>query len=230
MRSGGAIPPPHKRGILAILARHHMKTRQKGCDTPSAILSRKGIARYGRVSRTGPLRVRVTCTMVRKTQEGCGGLRGENPGAFAKAGPIFQQPFSLLEIAQTLEGIALRAAGKSMKNFPAASKFAGKPFQQGISDSHSLLEFSDKRGRREGDGKKKSHDNLRQISTGSSITDYKSLSDKECPSHMQRRSPAPSCGAPSPVPCSGQHGRPARSALPKSARPIWEPDSPGELQ
>ena len=35
------------------------------------------------------------------------------------------------------------ATGKSGKNFPAASKFAGKPFQQGILDSHSLLEFSD---------------------------------------------------------------------------------------
>ena len=32
-----------------------MKTRQNACDTPSAILSRKGIARYG-VSDTGPLR------------------------------------------------------------------------------------------------------------------------------------------------------------------------------
>ena len=30
-----------------------------------------------------------------------------------------------------------------MRNFPAASKFARKLFQQGISDSHSLLEFSD---------------------------------------------------------------------------------------
>ena len=30
-----------------------------------------------------------------------------------------------------------------MKNFPAVSKFAGKHFQKGISDSHSLLEFSD---------------------------------------------------------------------------------------
>ena len=77
------------------------------------------------------------------TQEGCGGLRGENPGAFPQAGPIFQQPFSLPESAQTLAGIAFRAAGKSVKNFPAASKFAGKPFQQGVSDSHSLLEFSD---------------------------------------------------------------------------------------
>ena len=27
-------------------------------------------------------------------QKGCGGLGGENPGAFPKAEPIFQQPFS----------------------------------------------------------------------------------------------------------------------------------------
>ena len=54
MRSGGAIPPL-KRGISAILARYHMKTRQVGAIPPSAILSRKGIARYGGVSRTGPL-------------------------------------------------------------------------------------------------------------------------------------------------------------------------------
>ena len=44
MRSGGAIPPP-KRGISAILARYPMKTRQTGAIPPSAILSRKGIAR-----------------------------------------------------------------------------------------------------------------------------------------------------------------------------------------
>ena len=43
-------------------------------------------------------------------------------------------------------GIAFRAAGKSVKNFPAVSKFAGKLFQQGISDSHSLLENSDQKG------------------------------------------------------------------------------------
>ena len=79
-----------------------------------------------------------------KTQEGCGGLRGENPGAFPKAGPIFQQPFALPENAQTLAGITFfGAAGKSVKNSPAASKFARKLFQQGISDSHSLLEFSE---------------------------------------------------------------------------------------
>ena len=80
---------------------------------------------------------------IRKTQEGCGGLRGENPGAFPKAGPTFQQPFSLPENAQTLAGIAFRAAGKSVTNFPAASKFAGKIVQQGSLGSHSLLEFSD---------------------------------------------------------------------------------------
>ena len=57
MRGEGAIPPL-KRGISAILARYPMKTRQMGAIPPSAILSRKGIARYGRVSRTGPLRMR----------------------------------------------------------------------------------------------------------------------------------------------------------------------------
>ena len=77
----------------------------------------------------------------RRTQEGCGGLGEENPAAFPQARPIFQQPFSSPESAQTLAGIAFRAAGKSVKNFPAVSKYAGKPFQQGISDSHSLLEF-----------------------------------------------------------------------------------------
>ena len=79
----------------------------------------------------------------RRTQEGCGGLGRENPAAFPKTGPIFQQPFSLPESAQTLAVIAFRAAGKSGNNFPAASKFAGKPFQQRISDSHSLLESSE---------------------------------------------------------------------------------------
>ena len=90
------------------------------------------------------------CLNLRRTQEGCGGLGGENPAAFPKARPIFQQPFSLPESAQTLAGIACRAAGKSGKNFPAASKFAGKPFQQGISDSHSLLEFSENQDVRKG--------------------------------------------------------------------------------
>ena len=51
----GVRYPPLQRGISAILARYPMKTRQMGAIPPSAILSRKGIARYGGVSRTGPL-------------------------------------------------------------------------------------------------------------------------------------------------------------------------------
>ena len=46
MQSGGAIPPL-QRGISAILARYPMKARQTGAIPPSAILSRKGMARYG---------------------------------------------------------------------------------------------------------------------------------------------------------------------------------------
>ena len=57
MRTRGAIPPL-KRGISAILPRYPMKTRQMGAIPPSAILSRKGIARYGGVSRIGPLSAR----------------------------------------------------------------------------------------------------------------------------------------------------------------------------
>ena len=54
-------PPPLKRGISAILPRYPMKTRQMGAIPPCAILSRKGIARYGGVSRTGLLRSRREC-------------------------------------------------------------------------------------------------------------------------------------------------------------------------
>ena len=64
--------------------------------------------------------------LFRRTQEGCGVLRGENPAAFPQARPIFQQPFFLPESAQTLAGIACRAAGKSVRNFPAVPKFARK--------------------------------------------------------------------------------------------------------
>ena len=71
---------------------------------------------------------KLVSTKIRRTQEGCGGLGGENPAAFLQAQPIFQQPFSLPENAQTLAGIAFRAAGKTVNNFPAASKFARKPF------------------------------------------------------------------------------------------------------
>ena len=39
--------PPFKRGISATLARYPMKTREMGAIPLSAILSRKGIVRYG---------------------------------------------------------------------------------------------------------------------------------------------------------------------------------------
>ena len=71
----------------------------------------------------------------------------ENSRALQKAGSIFQQPLSLLESAQTLAGIVLPllASGKSgLRSFSSSvEKFARKPFQQGISDSHSLLKFPD---------------------------------------------------------------------------------------
>ena len=60
-----------KGGISAILARYHMKTRQNGCETPSAILSRKGITPYGGVSRTGllsPTSLRLTWVRTKTTE------------------------------------------------------------------------------------------------------------------------------------------------------------------
>ena len=59
MRSGGAIPPPHK-GYLSDTCAIPSENKANGCDTPSAILSRKGIAQHGGVSRIGPLRQNLT--------------------------------------------------------------------------------------------------------------------------------------------------------------------------
>ena len=58
-----------------------------------------------------------------KLKKSCGGLGGENPGAFPQVGRILQQPFSLPESAQTLAVRACRAAGKSGNDFAAVSKF-----------------------------------------------------------------------------------------------------------
>ena len=52
-------PPPQK-GYLSDTCAIPYENKAKGCDTPSAMLSRKGIARYGGVSRSGPLRMTVT--------------------------------------------------------------------------------------------------------------------------------------------------------------------------
>ena len=87
-----------------------------------------GKGRKRPISRKGgqtPLR-RKKRLLLRRTQEGCGGLGGENPAAFPQARPIFQQPFSLLENAQTLAGIAFRAAGKSANNFSSSVEVCPK--------------------------------------------------------------------------------------------------------
>ena len=86
--------------------------------------SRKSSREWSRkCTRECPQRLAFS-VLSRRTQAGCGGLGGENPAAFPKA-----QPFSLPGSAQTLAGIAFRAAGKSVRNFPPASKFARKLFQ-----------------------------------------------------------------------------------------------------
>ena len=54
MRSGGAILPT--KGVSQRYLRDTLRKQGKMCPIPpSAILSRKGIARYGGISRTGPL-------------------------------------------------------------------------------------------------------------------------------------------------------------------------------
>ena len=95
-----------------------------------------------------------------ETQEGCGRFRRENPGAFPKAGPIFRMMMMMMIMMMVmmmmmmmliilggkcpnLDRDCIRCCRKSVKNFSSASKFAGKLYQQGISDSHSLLEFSE---------------------------------------------------------------------------------------
>ena len=83
--------PPLKRSISAILARYPMKTRQMGAIPPSAILSRKGIARYGGVSRTGLREDGSICPFDHLLEvsdtfyffllgEGEGGIRGAGKG------------------------------------------------------------------------------------------------------------------------------------------------------
>ena len=47
MRSRGAIPPPPQKGYLSDTGAISHENKANGCDTPSAILSRKGIVRYG---------------------------------------------------------------------------------------------------------------------------------------------------------------------------------------
>ena len=64
---GCEYPPPPK-GYLSDTRAIPYENKANGCDTPSAILSRKGIARYGGVSRTGPLsKLGTVYFMIRST-------------------------------------------------------------------------------------------------------------------------------------------------------------------
>ena len=59
---------------------------------------------------------------IRKTQEGCGGLGGENPERSRRQGRFSSSQSSLPESAQTFSGIAFRAAGKSGNRFQRKTK------------------------------------------------------------------------------------------------------------
>ena len=59
------------------------------------------------------------------------------------------------------------------------------------------------------------------ILTASSITGYRSLSDKQSPSLSRRGPLAPNHGAPFLAPCSEQHGKPTQNVHPESARSTW---------
>ena len=61
-----------------------------------------------------------------------------NPGAFPKAGPIFQQPLSLLESVQTVAGIALCAAGESGKNFQQRRNLPENPSRKSFRTATTL--------------------------------------------------------------------------------------------
>ena len=69
--------------------------------------------------------------LFRRTQEGCGCLGGANPAAFPQARPIFQQPFSLPESAQTFAGIAFGACRKIGEEFSSSVEICRKTFPAG---------------------------------------------------------------------------------------------------
>ena len=73
------------------------------------------------------------------------------------SGPIVQQPFPLSENAQALAGTACCAAAESRGQIFQQRRNCRKPFQQGISDSHRLLEFSDVAGTKLLDGEEEEH-------------------------------------------------------------------------
>ena len=84
-------PPPPPKGYLSDAGAIPYENKANGCDTPSAILSRKGIARYGGVSRTGPLSLRSSKCFL--------GVQSWSPFVARKSGQIWR---IWAEMTQTL--------------------------------------------------------------------------------------------------------------------------------
>ena len=97
MQGGGAILP-FRRGISAIFVRYPVKTRQMGAIPHSAILSRKGIARYGGLSRTGPLRA---CLDAIDEAFHCEGYRSKT-GVYFRASSL---DLGILAVKHNLRGL-----------------------------------------------------------------------------------------------------------------------------
>ena len=66
--------------------------------------------------------------LIRRTQEGCGGLGGENPAAFPKARPIFQQPFFLPESSPNLGRDSISCCRKVGKEFTSSAEICRETF------------------------------------------------------------------------------------------------------
>ena len=148
----GVRYPPLQRGISAILARYPRKTRQMGAIAPSAILSRKGIARYGGVSRTGPLSWALWAPSRTKSVYELVAVRG--------LGEAWMTEYLEGLEAQFFDGTDSVAPSKVS---PDASKARSSSSYRGLKFKGTKT----KRGRREGDGKK----NVTTISRHRQVTD-----------------------------------------------------------
>ena len=94
------------------------------CDAgPSNQKFRKGVGGRRGLARGNP--------SLRRTQEGCGGLGGGNPAAFPQARPIFQQPCSLPESAQTLARDSISCCPKIAESFSSSFGICRKTFPAG---------------------------------------------------------------------------------------------------
>ena len=78
--------------------------------------------------------------LTQKAQEGCGGLRGENPGALQKARSTFQQPFPCRKCPNLGRDRSL-CCRKAVNNFPAATNF-GQPQPSRVSDLQTYKNVS----------------------------------------------------------------------------------------